>query len=108
LDKWFHAFIVSETVGLTKPHKQIFDLAIATLKPETELSSVLMVGDSLSHDGHGAKNAGIHFCFVTGDSKPLHSPQNEIPITYSITSVAELPYVLGYTEEYNDFTALSA
>jgi 2-haloacid dehalogenase len=106
LDKWFQSFIVSETVGIAKPHKQIFDLALSNVTPASHRESVLMVGDSLSHDGHGAKNAGIHFCFVKGQQLELQ--QNKIPITHTIMSVAELPHILGYTAEYNQFSALSA
>ena len=70
LNKWFHAFIVSETVGIAKPHKQIFDLALSKIIPTSKQESILMVGDSLPHDGHGAKNAGIHFVLLKGNKLP--------------------------------------
>lgn len=93
LQKWFHTFIVSETVGIAKPHKQIFDLALSEIMPAPKPESILMVGDSLPHDGHGAKNAGIHFCFVQGQQLDL---THDIPVKHSVTSVAELPFILGY------------
>ncbi|MFU8797702.1 MAG: HAD-IA family hydrolase, partial [Gammaproteobacteria bacterium] len=94
LHKWFHGFTVSEAVGIAKPQKQIFDVALSTMTKEFNRESVLMVGDSLHHDGHGAKNAGIHFCFVN-PSPTLEIPA-VIPIKHHITSVATLPHVLGY------------
>jgi 2-haloacid dehalogenase len=117
LKKWFHAFIVSDTVGIAKPHKQIFDLALSEMFPTPAppaRDSILMVGDSLSHDGHGAKNAGIHFCFVSGQHDLIpelksklesesESESKNIPVKYHLNSVAELPFVLGYHEEYQEF-----
>jgi 2-haloacid dehalogenase len=96
LNKWFHAFIVSETVGIAKPQPKIFELALANIPNLTDRESVLMVGDSLCHDGYGAKNAGIHFCFVHGGNPHPINSHHGIPIKHRISSVAELPGILGY------------
>jgi 2-haloacid dehalogenase len=95
LKKWFHAFIVSETAGIAKPHQHIFELALSKMPVTSNRESVLMVGDSLHHDGHGAKNAGIHFCFVQRQPSAMKT-RHDIPVQYKITSVADLPKILGY------------
>lgn len=94
LAKWFQSFVVSDKVNITKPHKGIFELALTELKV-LDLTKVLMVGDSLQADGHGAKNAGIDFCLVgQGSPEEIHRAHG-IPVRYSIPSVCELPQILG-------------
>lgn len=108
LETWFDCFIISDDIGVAKPHKEIFEialekLAIAPHQPLTTYhkDSVLMVGDSLISDGYGAKNFGINYCHVSRDhtqSLPL-----DTPLTYHISSVANLPHCIGYQKDYELF-----
>lgn len=61
IDGFFHSLMISDEVGVNKPDSLIFEMAMEDLKVTRE--QVLFVGDSLNDDYHGAKNAGIDFCF---------------------------------------------
>lgn len=71
-----HQFI-SEAVGYEKPQKAFFDVIIASLNI-TDLSEVLMIGDTETSDINGAINAGIDACYFgpNKDSKAKYSIQN--------------------------------
>lgn len=62
LAPYFHTVIVSSEVGVTKPRPEIFDLAFAGLG-DPDRSGALMVGDSLTSDIAGGRNAGIDTCW---------------------------------------------
>ncbi len=54
---YFRFFVVSSIVGVEKPDKKIFDLAVnAANRPRSE---TLYIGDSIFHDMEGARAAGI-------------------------------------------------
>lgn len=61
IDSLFEAVIISDEVGLRKPDKGIFEIALREL--DAERYAVLYVGDSVDDDLVGAMNAGIDFCF---------------------------------------------
>ena len=77
-DQCSHHFI-SEAMGVAKPAKEYFDYCLAhinqTLSDPIAPQEVLMIGDSLSSDIAGAKNAGMKTCFYnkhkTEDTKGL-------------------------------------
>jgi putative hydrolase of the HAD superfamily len=50
--------LVSEAVGVHKPDKAIFDLALA--RAEAAAHQALFIGDTPSTDIQGARNAGLH------------------------------------------------
>ena len=54
---YFDDFFVSETIGYDKPSKEFFDKAIKLSGFKKE--EIIMIGDSLSADIKGGKNAGI-------------------------------------------------
>ena len=54
---YFEAIVISEDVGVTKPDRRIFEIALERLGA-TALQTV-MVGDNLPVDIHGALNANI-------------------------------------------------
>lgn len=62
LAEHFHALVISEEVGVAKPHPDIFDHAIE-LMGRPAASKVLMVGDNLHTDIIGGLNAGMHTCW---------------------------------------------
>lgn len=108
LSKWFDCFTVSDRVGIAKPNKEIFDTALNEIARKYNKQvefynehSMLMVGDSISSDGHGAKNFGIDFCFINGSN--VDTKHSEATITYDIKSVADLPSCIGYKEKYDFF-----
>ncbi len=86
LADYFHTVIISSEVGVTKPRREIFDLAFAGLgHPSTE--AALMIGDSLTSDIAGGRNAGIDTCWYN----PLGADRAEHDtVTHEISDLAEL------------------
>jgi YjjG family noncanonical pyrimidine nucleotidase len=73
----FEAVVISAEVGVSKPAPAIFDLAFEQLgRPDR--STALMIGDSLSSDMQGGRNAGIDTCWfhragtTAGDERVDH------------------------------------
>lgn len=62
---YFEAIYVSEVTGSQKPFNEFFDFVFEH-SPEIEKSKTLMIGDSLSADIAGAKNAGVSSCWYNG------------------------------------------
>jgi YjjG family noncanonical pyrimidine nucleotidase len=70
LTRFSHIMVVSEECGVAKPHPKIFETALTLLKSHP--AKTLMIGDSLTSDGQGAKNLNIPFCWYNPDK--LASP----------------------------------
>ncbi len=88
LDRFFDGVFVSERVGFSKPQKEFFDCVFKEIGA-TDLSQVLIIGDSISSDIQGGKNAGIDTC--------LFSPKGEIKgaePTYTVRNHKELGKLL--------------
>lgn len=84
---YFLHVILSETLGLLKPDKGIFDHAVTMFKAQR--NDCIMVGDDLVADVLGAKNAGMdHVYFNKGGVK--HSEN----IQFEIKCLTELKHIL--------------
>ncbi len=83
------SFIISETVGIAKPNKAIFELSLTELGIEPH--EALMIGDSLTSDYQGALNAGMDFCWVnpTNLLLPAHLPTPKL-IVPSVAALKDL------------------
>lgn len=64
---FFDTIVISEDVGVTKPDKRIFEIALERLGARP--TEVVMVGDSLSADIEGATNAGIASVWLNRNNK---------------------------------------
>lgn len=62
---FFDAVITSEEVGVEKPHKLIYDVALRKMNGNPEKS--VMIGNKLKEDGLGAVNAGMSAILVNSD-----------------------------------------
>ena len=85
------AIVISEEVGVPKPHPEIFDAAFEAMgRPDR--ADVLMVGDSLSADIAGALGYGIDACWynAAGNANP-----DGIPHTYEISDLGELRSIVA-------------
>ena len=60
--QYFDYVFISEQLGTKKPEKDFYDQVFARIGPERR-ATALMVGDSLSSDMQGGRNAGIATCF---------------------------------------------
>ncbi len=66
LKEFSDIFIISEEVGVMKPHQKVFD--VATDKAGVDRSEILYVGDSYSSDIIGGKQAGWKTAWYTAFS----------------------------------------
>ncbi|EEB73067.1 2-haloalkanoic acid dehalogenase [Thermococcus sp. AM4] len=58
IEDYFDAVLISDFVGVKKPHRKIFEKALR--KFEVQPAEALMVGDRLYSDIYGAKRVGMH------------------------------------------------
>lgn len=65
----FQTVVISDEVGFRKPDPRIFAIALRALGVRPE--EALYVGDSLSDDYAGARNAGVPFCYYNRKRLPL-------------------------------------
>ena len=90
LYRFFEKVFVSEEIGANKPSMDYFGPAFAQI-PGFDKSKAIIVGDSLSSDIKGGKNAGIRTCWVN----PNHTPARaDIQPDYEIEALHQLPKLL--------------
>ena len=83
IDHYFKEVITSEGSNSLKPHKEIFDYALA--KTGASYSNSIMIGDSVEVDIMGAHNAGMDQVFVN------HLGHiTEFKPTYTVTGLKQL------------------
>lgn len=90
LGRWFKGIFISQEVGADKPRREFFDRAFASI-PGFSQETALMVGDSLTSDIRGGRNAGIRTCWFNRSGE---APRQDIRPDYTITDLAQLPPLL--------------
>lgn len=90
LSPWFDGIFISERVGRNKPEKEYFDRCFAQI-PGFRHDRALIIGDSLSSDIRGGKNAGIDTCWFNYRRKPA---REDIVPDYTVYSLVELRTIL--------------
>ena len=80
---------ISEEVGHIKPSKEFFDAMLQNLGCEAK--DCLMIGDSVTNDIIGAKEAGMDVCYY---NRKKRSSEGGIHIDYEINSISELSEIL--------------
>lgn len=91
LQKYFRAMYISEEVGFQKPQKEFFDHVFAGI-PDFERSRALIVGDSLTSDIAGGRNAGIASCWFCRGGNPADGAGKA---DYVIQDLRELYSIVG-------------
>lgn len=87
---YFEQIFISETTGRHKPERAYFDYCFSHIA-DFDPRAALMIGDSLTSDILGGRNAGIDTCWFN----PKHRPgRPDILPTYEIHSLPELPELL--------------
>jgi YjjG family noncanonical pyrimidine nucleotidase len=86
----FDIVVISEEVGIAKPHPGIFEHALE-LMGMPACDKVLMVGDNPDSDILGAINVGLHSCWINHHQKPR--PAGISP-NYEVRSLVELKSLL--------------
>ena len=89
LEPFFQDIFISQEIGYNKPAREFFDGCFAQI-PNFDPKRTMIVGDSLSSDILGGKNAGIATCWVD----PGHKPFGSIRPDYRIESLSQLEALL--------------
>lgn len=89
LYRYFEKVFISQELGYNKPSKAYFDACFARI-PGFDPEKAVMVGDSLTSDILGGKNAGIATVWVN----PEHKPWGGICPDYEIEALHQLEELL--------------
>lgn len=81
--KYFFQIVISENVGVHKPHPRIFEYAVNAAGTTKEES--VMIGDSLEADVRGAQGFGMDAIFF--NPKKIDTPPD---VKYEISELSEL------------------
>lgn len=79
--------ILSDEVGVNKPHPAIFEFALDTVGVDP--SAVVMVGDNIHTDIAGAKNSNIDQLWFNPKGESV-----DVSPTYTITTLCEIKQIL--------------
>ena len=91
---YFEQSFISEEIGYNKPAKEYFQIAFSRI-PGFDPAECIMVGDSLTGDIQGGKNAGLRTVWVNPHHKV--APDHLKP-DYEIEYLADLPKLLEEIE----------
>ena len=91
LDRYIDRLFVSEEMGAAKPSAEFFDICLREIGEPKE--SCIMIGDSLSSDMLGAKNASLKSVWFM-PSGDVEKAMNEYDIDYCASSFGELFRIL--------------
>ena len=88
--KYMDGIFISQRLGADKPDARFFDICFSAI-PDFFRGETVIVGDSLTSDIKGGKNAGITAIWFN----PRHAENNsEIKPDYEISALGELPELL--------------
>lgn len=87
---YFEQIFISEEVGAEKPTPDFFGRCFARI-PELDRSRAVLVGDSLTSDIRGAKNAGLLSVWYNYRGRPARP---DIVPDHEIRALSELPALL--------------
>jgi putative hydrolase of the HAD superfamily len=80
--------IASEDVGVSKPERGIFDIALERM--DVRAPEAVMVGDSWANDIVGAVNAGIRAIWFNPERRPAPATPSGIAEIHSLTPADEI------------------
>ena len=90
LYRFFETVFVSQELGFNKPAKEFFDACFARI-PDFDPAMAMIVGDSLTSDILGGRNAGLRTCWFNRAGRP---PRPDIVPDFEIHRLEELPDIL--------------
>jgi HAD superfamily hydrolase (TIGR01549 family) len=94
LDRYVDVLIVSEEVGVSKPHPRIFEVALE--RAECRAHEAVMVGDSWANDIEGARALGIRaIWFNRAGSLP---PDPSVEVIHALDPTADVIRTIVGTE----------
>ena len=90
IEKYFDGMFISEEIGGRKPEPEYFEKCFERI-PNFHKTHTAILGDSLSADMQGGKNAGITTIWFNRDDMP---DEEGVCPDYEIRSLSELPALL--------------
>ena len=87
---YFQNIFISEEVGFHKPSPAFFHACFAAI-PGFDPASALMVGDSLTSDIRGGRDAGLRTCWL---DRLGRSRRPDLLPDYTVTALNQLPALL--------------
>ena len=88
---YFKAVIISEEVGVSKPHKEFFDYTFNAIG-NPEKKETIIIGDSLNSDIRGGSDYGIDTCWFNPNRKrndTMIKPKFEISMLSDLLKIIE-------------------
>lgn len=92
LSPYIDHIVLSDDVGVHKPDKRIFEIAMQQIGATT--SDTLMIGDSYASDIVGASNAGIGSIWYNPYNVPIPTDSAITPPKHIVSDLAELLHIL--------------
>lgn len=89
---YFKGIFISGEVGYNKPSLEYFQASFASI-PDFDPGAAIIVGDSLTSDIRGGKNAGIRTCWLNPEGK---EPYPDIIPDYTVRTLEELPALFAH------------
>ncbi len=89
--KYFENIFISQKVGFDKPNKEFFDACFSEI-PDFLPKETVIIGDSLSSDIKGGKNAGITTVWFNPSGKENDS---DVFPDFTVSSLAEIPNLVA-------------
>lgn len=92
---YFEKVWISSSIGVCKPHPEIFAQALEYF--QTPAEAIAFIGDTLAADILGADKAGMHSIWITrrADRPENHNLLNKIMPDFQIETLAEVPELLS-------------
>ncbi len=90
IGKYFQEIFISQAVGFNKPDLGFFETCFSRI-PGFRRDRAMIVGDSLTSDIRGGKNAGIRTCWI--NPQGLKAPHDLEP-DYELSALTELEALL--------------
>lgn len=87
IGKYFKGIFISELMGHDKPSREFFDLCFSGIK-DFSRERAIIIGDSLTSDIRGGRNAGIKTCWFNPRGE---KGREDIVPDYIVASLEELP-----------------
>ena len=82
MGKYFDGIFISEVMGVQKPSKEFFDIVFDAAQNKDRAKAIIL-GDSLTSDMTGGRNAGITTCrILPAGEKPQGNPLCDYEITH--------------------------
>lgn len=89
--KYFENIFISQRVGFDKPNKEFFDACFSKI-PDFSSDETVIIGDSLSSDIKGGKNAGIKTVWFDPSGK---ESDGDVFPDFTVFSLSEIPALIS-------------